>query len=154
MDFSSYNKNMKDKDGKMLQPTVEEILKLLIDRKTGQKNGTESSKSQSRAFKAGHGSKHHQLNYRHSSSQKSAEGNKESCKHCHSDKHTTGRCWYMNPKVAPEWFVEKYLTNESCKEALRDVKNATSEWKKVHPKKGIKAFSDVAITNNKDKDNT
>lgn len=29
--FSSFSKNMKDEDGKMLQPTVEEILKLLID---------------------------------------------------------------------------------------------------------------------------
>lgn len=31
MYFSSYNKTMKDKDGNMVQPTVEEILKLLID---------------------------------------------------------------------------------------------------------------------------
>lgn len=60
----------------------------------------------------------------------------------------------MNPKIAPEWFREKYPTDESRKEALRDVKNATLEWKKIHPKKEIKAFSDVAIKNNKDKDNT
>ena len=33
MYFSSYSKTMKDKDGKMIQPTVEEIIKLLIDNK-------------------------------------------------------------------------------------------------------------------------
>lgn len=60
----------------------------------------------------------------------------------------------MNPKIALEWFGEKYPSDKSRKEALKEVKNATSEWKKVHPKKGMKAFPDVAITNNKDKDNT
>ena len=45
MFFSSYSEAMKDKDGKMVQPTVEEILKLLIDQQTGQDNGAGSSKS-------------------------------------------------------------------------------------------------------------
>ena len=35
MFFSSYNKAMKDKNGKMVQPTIEEILKLLIDWQIG-----------------------------------------------------------------------------------------------------------------------
>ena len=35
MFFSSYSKAMKDKDEKMVQPTIKEILKLLIDRQTG-----------------------------------------------------------------------------------------------------------------------
>ena len=59
----------------------------------------------------------------------------------------------MNPKIAPEWFGEKYPTDELRKEALKEVKNATSEWKKVHSKKGMKALSNVEITNNKDKEN-
>ena len=77
---------MKDRDGKMIQPTVEEILKLLINRQTGQNNGTDSSKSQPRAFKAGQGSKNNQSNNRESSSQKFTEENKKLCKHCLSDK--------------------------------------------------------------------
>ena len=60
----------------------------------------------------------------------------------------------MNPKIAPEWFGEKYLTDELRKELLKEVKNATLEWKKVYYKKGMKALSNVGITNNKDKENT
>ena len=60
----------------------------------------------------------------------------------------------MNPKIAPEWFREKYPTDELYKEESRNVKNDISEWKKVYPKKGIKAFSDIIIKNNKDKNNT
>ena len=45
-------------------------------------------------------------------------------------------------------------TNEAREEALKEVNNATSEWKKVHPKKGMKALSNVAVTNTKDKENT
>ena len=33
----------------------------------------------------------------------------------------------MNPKIALEWFGEKYPTNELRKEALKEVKNAISE---------------------------
>lgn len=50
--FSSYNKSMKDKHKKMVQPTIKEILKLLIDRQTSQDNDINSSKFQPRAFKA------------------------------------------------------------------------------------------------------
>ena len=60
----------------------------------------------------------------------------------------------MNPKIAPKWFGEKYLTDELCKEALKEVKNAISELKKVYPKKRMKVLSNVGITNNKDKENT
>ena len=60
----------------------------------------------------------------------------------------------MNPKIAPEWFGEKYPTDELRKKGLKEVKNAISGWKKVHSKKVIKALSNVGITNNKDKENT
>ena len=53
MYFSSYSKIMKDKDGKIIKQTVEEILKLLVNQQIGQNNDTGSSKSQPRAFKAG-----------------------------------------------------------------------------------------------------
>lgn len=52
MYFSSYSKTIKDKHKKMVQPTVEEILKLLINQETRQDNDTSSLKSQPRAFKA------------------------------------------------------------------------------------------------------
>ena len=121
MYFSSYSKTMKDKDGKMVQPTVEEILKLLIDRQTGQDNDTGSSKSQPRAFKAGQGSRNnssYQSNNRQSWAPKPRDGNQQSCKHCHSDKHPSEKCWYIYPKLAKEWFVEKYPTDEARKAAL------------------------------------
>ena len=60
----------------------------------------------------------------------------------------------MNSKIALEWFGEKYPMEELRKEALKEVKNAISEWKKVHSKKEMKALSNVGITNNKDKENT
>ena len=53
MYFSSYSNDMKDEDRKMVQLTVEEVLKLLIDQQTGQDNDINLSKSQPRAFKAG-----------------------------------------------------------------------------------------------------
>ena len=62
MYFSSYSKTMKDKDRKMIQSTVEEILKLVIDQQTGQNNGTGLSKSQPRAFKAEQGLRNNQSN--------------------------------------------------------------------------------------------
>ena len=37
---------------------------------------------------------------------------------------------------------------------LKDIKNAISEWKKIYLKKGMKAFLDIAINNNNNKDNT
>ena len=55
MFFLSYYKAIKNKDEKMVQPTIEEILKLLIDQQTGQDNGAGSSKSKPRAFKAKQG---------------------------------------------------------------------------------------------------
>ena len=33
----------------------------------------------------------------------------------------------MNPKIALEWFGEKYSIDELRKEALKEVKNAISE---------------------------
>ena len=50
--FLSYIKAMMDKNGKIVQLIVEEILKILIDRQAGQDNGVGSSKSQLKEFKA------------------------------------------------------------------------------------------------------
>ena len=112
MYFSSYSKTMKDKNRKMIQPTIEEILKLLIDQQTGQNNDIGLSKSQPRAFKARQGLRNYQSNNWQSLLQKSTEGNKQLCKHCLSDKHIMDKYWYMNPKIALKWFGEKYLTDE------------------------------------------
>lgn len=35
---------------------------------------------------------------------KNPEENKQSYKHCYSNKLITNRCYYMNLKIAPEWF--------------------------------------------------
>ena len=40
------------------------------------------------------------------------------------------------------------------KKALKEVKNTILEWKKVYPKKEMKDLSNIAITNNKEKQNT
>ena len=66
--FSSYTKTMKDKDEKMIQPTIKEILKLLINRQIAQNNGTCLSKSQFRAFKTGQRSRNNQSSNRQNSS--------------------------------------------------------------------------------------
>lgn len=74
---------MKDIDGKMIQPNIEVILKLLIDRQTGQDSGTGKSKFYHRVFKAAQGSKHDRSyrSTRQLSTSKSREGNQQLCKH-------------------------------------------------------------------------
>ena len=85
---------------------------------------------------------------------KSTNRNQQSCKYCHSDTYPSEKCWYIYPKLAREWFVEKYPTDEARKAALREVRDTTSEWRKVHPKKGMKALSNIAVSNKKDKEDT
>ena len=86
---------MKDKDGKMVQPTVEDILKLLIDRQTSQDNDAGLSKSQPRAFKAKQESRHnssYQSNNWQTLVPKTTNGNQQSCKHCQSDINSSQKC--------------------------------------------------------------
>lgn len=40
------------------------------------------------------------------------------------------------------------------KKTVKEVNNATSDWKIVHLKKRIKTLSNIAVTNTKDKKNT
>ncbi len=40
------------------------------------------------------------------------------------------------------------------RQRFEKVKDATSEWRKVHPKNGMKALSNVTVTNKKDKKDT
>lgn len=48
-------------------------------------------------------------------------------------------------------FVERYPRDEACKAIFREIKDTTSKWRKIHPKKKIKVLSNITVFNTKDK---
>lgn len=82
---------------------------------------------------------------------KSIGGNHQPYKFCYNDKYPSDKYLYIYSKLTKEWFVKRYLTYKVCKAALWEIKDTSSEWKKVHSKKKIKALSNITISNKRDK---
>ena len=130
MYLGGYSKDGVDRDGKMIVPTIEEMLKLLIDRESGAKVSA-LSQSTARAFKVFQEAKKPKGN------RSSSKGEKKDCTHCLSDRHDSSSCWYIHPELAPESFRERYTSTEQRYEALEEFRARMVERKKTHPKKGM-----------------
>ncbi len=132
MYLGGYSKAGVDKYGKIIIPTIEEMLKLLIDRESGAKVSA-ISESTARAFKA------FQENSKQPKERRiSSNGEEKDCTYCLSNNHNSSSCWYKHPELATEKFCQQYLTSEKRKATLAEIRNKMSEWCKAHPKKGMK----------------
>ncbi len=130
---------------KTLQPTIEEILKLLIDRESGAKVSAIAEPT-ARAFKA------FQENSKKPKERRiSSKDEEKNCTHCLSNNHNSSSSWYKHPELATEKFCQRYPTSEKRKAALVEIRNKMSEWDKAHPKKGMKVniCANVTVTRKK-----
>ena len=139
MYLGGYSKNGVDRDGKRIVPTIEEMLKLVIDRESGAKVST-LSQSTTRAFKASQEAK------KPKERRSSSKDEKKDCTHYLSDRHNSFSCWYIHPEIAPKSFCQRYNTKKKRKAALAEFRAIISEWKKTHPKKGMIANICANIT--------
>ena len=132
MYLGGYSKDGVDKDGKIIISTIEEMLKLLIDRGSSSKVSA-ILESIARAFKA-----FQENSKKPKEKRSSSKGEEKECTNCLSNNHNNFSCRYKHPELATENFRQRYPTSEKIKAALAELRNKMSEWHKAHQKKEMK----------------
>lgn len=153
MYLASYAKNLtgtaEGVEGVMIVPTIEEVLKLLIDRESRTASTSPSSQSSTRAFNA-----------KGRNSRPPARGEKSSnsrgqltpryCETCYSTTHKASNCWYTHIDKANEKFKTAHPNANAIKKALEETRRVNNAWEKAHPRKGLTAAK-ISTTGRKDK---
>ena len=133
------------KNGKevMIVPTIEEILKLLIDRESSNLTSSSSKQAGSRAFNAKGRDNKEDKKESSTSNRPPARGGKSSnsqrpqryCDVCYSTRHNASHCWYTHTEKQTEEFKKNYPTPEAIAKALEEVRKSNKEWQKSHQPK-------------------
>ncbi len=129
MYLGGYSKDGVDEDWKIIIPTIEEMLKLLIQRESGAKI-LAISDSTARAFKV-----FQENSKKPKEKRSSSKGEEKDYTNCLSNNHNSSSYWYKHLELATEKFRQRYPTFEKGKAALAEIRNKMSEWHKAHPKK-------------------
>ncbi len=113
---------------------IEEILIKLVNREASRKSTSKNEQSQkNKAFAA---KKRDQ-----SADDKSDDDDdkdKKRCFNCNSPNHSAKDCWYVYSEKANDKFRVKYLTEESRKSAMNDMKKTQKEWTEKDDKNDFK----------------
>ena len=127
----------------MIVPTIEEILKLLIDRESSNLTSSSSKQAGSRAFNAKGRDNKEDKKESSTSNRPPARGGKSSnsqrpqryCDVCYSTRHNASHCWYTHTEKQTEEFKKNYPTPEAIAKALEEVRKSNKEWQKSHQPK-------------------
>ncbi|MCJ1428807.1 hypothetical protein MMC29_006718 [Sticta canariensis] len=117
----------------MIVPTIEEVLKLLIDRESSNLTPTSSSKhSASRALNAQGRDNKDDKKGSSTSSKSPGHGGKSPnsqrpqryCDVCYSTRHIAAHCWYTHSEKQTEEFKKKHPNPEAIAKALDEARTA------------------------------
>ncbi|MCJ1270403.1 hypothetical protein MMC22_010300 [Lobaria immixta] len=154
MFYGGYAKNpTKEVNGKkvLIEPTIEEIITLLIDQKSDTQITAQEKSSSTRAFGAkGKKESSKASKVKDSSSKTSTAKPTRYCDTCFSNRHSTSHCWYTHPEKQSEEFKAKYPNAEAVKKALEEVQKNNKEWDKTHNIKSFVAVAKISTTGEKD----
>ena len=143
----------------MIVPTIEEVLKLLIDRESSNLTPTSSSQhSASRAFNAKRRDNKDDNKESSTSSKSPARSGKSPnsqrpqryCDVCYSTRHISAHCWYIHSEKQTEEFRKNHPNPEAIAKALDEARKANKEWQKSHPPKSLIAKAKTSTTGDKD----
>lgn len=164
MFLGGYGKNpTTTENGKvvMIVPTIEQVLKLLIDRESSNLVSTPSSKHlASRAFNGKGRDNKDDKKESSTSNRPSSRGGKSSnsqrpqryCDVCFSTRHVAAHCWYTHSEKQTEEFKKNHGNPEAIAKALDEARKVNKEWQKFHPPRGQGpiARAKISTTGNKD----
>lgn len=117
-----YNKSLVDKDWKIIVPTIEEMLKLQMDRESGAKVLATSEFICELLT-------HFKRSLRSQKKKKSlSRADKKGCKYCLRKNHNSSSCWYIHLELTNKKFSQQYLNSEKkgriSRSSEQDVKGS------------------------------